>query len=149
MARYIEARSTDGLAVADSIRIAHLETYGGTLAAAAAAMVAYGSLSITDFKGSRHFRHYRRSGACSCAGLRRICCFPAWLVASERIRPLGTDGTWVASQRLRGMYGLPFAWVAGAQLLSACAQRVCRFCRRGMRGRTHAGSLFDPRPDGL
>ncbi len=110
MARYLEARSADGLGVAESIRIAHLETYGGTLAAAAAAMVAYGSLSITDFKGSRHFGIIGGVGMLLC-WLATYLLLPAWLVASERMRPMRTDGSgW--RTRLRGMYGVPFAWVA-------------------------------------
>ena len=110
MARYIEARTTDGLDVADAIGTAHLETYGGTLAAAAAAMVAYGSLSITDFKGSRHFGIIGGVGMMLC-WLATYLLLPAWLVASERMRPLRNDRAgWRA--RLRGMYGLPFAWLA-------------------------------------
>jgi len=82
MARYLEARSVDGLDVAESIRIAHLETYGGTLAAAAAAMVAYGSLSITTSR-ARGTSASSAEWACCCAGSRPICCYPrGWLPRS-------------------------------------------------------------------
>jgi predicted RND superfamily exporter protein len=110
MARYIEARSEGELDVEHAIRVAHLETYGGTFAAAAAAMVAYGSLSITDFKGSRHFGIIGGAGMMLC-WLATYLLLPAWLAASERLRPLDTRRAgWRA--RLRGAYGLPFAWVS-------------------------------------
>jgi len=97
----------------------HLETYGGTLAAAAAAMVAYGSLSITDFKGSRHFGIIGGVGMLLC-WLATYLLLPAWLVASERMRPLRSDGSgWRA--RLRGMYGVPFAWLAERAPRALCA----------------------------
>jgi uncharacterized protein len=109
MARYMEARTDGALGVADSIGIAHEETWAATLAAAAAAMVAYGSLSITDFKGSRHFGIIGGVGMMLC-WLATYVLLPACLVASERLRPLRTDRIgWRA--RLRGLYGLPFAWL--------------------------------------
>ena len=107
-ARYFEARADDGLDVADAIRVAHLQTYGGTLTAATAALMAYGSLSITDFKGSRHFGIIGGAGMLLC-WLSTYLILPAWLVAAERLRPLRVDrGGWRA--RLRGSYGLPFDW---------------------------------------
>jgi predicted RND superfamily exporter protein len=55
MARYIEERRDRALSVPESIEAAHRGTYGATLAAAGAAMIAYGSLSLTDFRGFKHF----------------------------------------------------------------------------------------------
>ncbi len=110
MARYVEARSRDRLDVAAAIRVAHLESYGGTLAAAAAAAVAYGSLFITDFRGSRHFGIIGGMGMMLC-WVATYLLLPALLVASERVRPLGVEpSAWQA--KLRGLYGLPFAWLA-------------------------------------
>ena len=54
MARYIEARRAHE-SIAESILTAHRETHVATLAAAAAAMVAYGSLALTNFRGFKHF----------------------------------------------------------------------------------------------
>ena len=110
MARYVEARSEAGLGVDDAVRVAHEETCEGTLAAAAAALVAYGSLSITDFRGSRHFGIIGGLGMVLC-WLATYLLLPAWLVAAERLRPLRTGRTtWRA--RLRGMYGRPIAWLS-------------------------------------
>ena len=109
MARYVEARSDGQLSVADAISAAHRETHAGTLAAAAAAMVAYGSLSVTDFKGSQHFGIIGGAGMMLCWAATYLL-LPAWLVASERLRPLQTRRGWRA--RWRGAYGLPFAWVS-------------------------------------
>ncbi len=109
MARYIEARTDGARDVADSVGIAHEETWAATLAAAAAAMVAYGSLSITDFKGSRHFGIIGGVGMMLC-WLATYLLLPAWLVVSERLRPLRTARVGRRA-RLRGLYGLPFAWL--------------------------------------
>lgn len=110
LARYMEARSEEKLDVGAAIGVAHRETIGATLAAAAAAMVAYGSLSITDFKGSRHFGVIGGSGMGLC-WLATYLLLPAWLVIAERMRPLRTlHADWRA--RFRGSFGKPFAWVA-------------------------------------
>ncbi|HEY3666760.1 MAG TPA: MMPL family transporter, partial [Polyangiaceae bacterium] len=121
LARYIEARRNDRLDVADSIRTAHLETSGGTWAAAVAATVAYGSLAITDFKGSRHFGIIGGVGMLLC-WLATYLLLPAWLAASERLRPMRMDGGGLRA-RLRGSYGVPFAWLAerAPRALSAVA----------------------------
>ncbi|HWZ88670.1 MAG TPA: MMPL family transporter, partial [Polyangiaceae bacterium] len=110
MARYIEARGEGQLEVAEAVRVAHEETWAGTLAAAAAALVAYGSLSITDFRGSRHFGIIGGVGMVLC-WLATYLVLPAWLVASERLRPFQpAQAGW--RKRLRGAYGVPVAWIS-------------------------------------
>ncbi|HVJ20923.1 MAG TPA: MMPL family transporter [Polyangiaceae bacterium] len=110
MARYIEARRDEKLGVADAVAVAHRETHAGTLAAAAAAMIAYGSLSATDFRGFRHFGVIGGLGMILCWAATYVT-LPPLLVLSERAKPLFVnEAPWRA--RLRGVYGYPFAWLA-------------------------------------
>jgi uncharacterized protein len=135
MARYIEARRDERLDVTASLKVAHLETHAGTLAAAAAAMIAYGSLSATDFRGFRHFGVIGGLGMILC-WLATYLTLPPLLVLSERAKPLFVnEPAWRV--RLRGVYGYPFAWLASraprvvvaAGLLSgvACAALAVRY----------------------
>ena len=55
MARYLEARRVQGKTPAEAVLVAHRDTWLATLAAAGAAMLSYGSLAITDFRGFKHF----------------------------------------------------------------------------------------------
>lgn len=107
MTRYLEERRTAGLA--DSIRAAHRETWLSTLAGAGAAMVAYGSLVVTDFRGFKHFGLIGGSGMilCWCATYLFL---PAWLVVFEKFWPIETESP--LAMRLRGAYGRPFAFLA-------------------------------------
>lgn len=127
LARYLEARQGDRLGVADAVSVAHAETHAGTLAAALAAAVAYGSLAITDFRGSRHFGIIGGAGMLLC-WLSTYLLLPAFLVVSERVRPLAAEGSGWRS-RVRGSFGLPFAWLSGRapRLLGvlAAATGVC------------------------
>jgi predicted RND superfamily exporter protein len=106
MTRYLQARRTEQ--VGDSIRIAHRETWVSTLAAAGAAMVAYGSLIVTDFRGFKHFGAIGGAGMILC-WIATYLFMPALLVVFERVWPLGTE-TGLAA-RLRGAYGRLFAWL--------------------------------------
>lgn len=107
MARYLESRRDSD--VATSIRVAHAETWSSTVAASAAAMVAYGSLVVTDFRGFKHFGVIGGSGMILC-WVATYAFLPAILTASERIWPLDTKSVGFAT-RLRGIYGKPFAWL--------------------------------------
>jgi len=107
MARYLEARRESD--VADSVRIAHAETWASTVAASAAAMTAYGSLIVTDFRGFKHFGVIGGSGMILC-WVATYAFLPAMLAASERIWPLDTKSVGFAT-RMRGFYGRPFAWL--------------------------------------
>jgi len=108
MARYLEARHTTD--VAESIRIAHHETWLATLAAAGAAMVAYGSLIVTGFRGFKHFGVIGGSGMVFC-WVATYLFLPALLVLSEKLVPVRSHRDFTAA--LRGAYGRPFAYLVG------------------------------------
>jgi uncharacterized protein len=109
MARYIEARR-GGQAIHDAVLTAHRETRTATLAAAAAAMVAYGSLAVTNFRGFKHFGVIGGIGMLLCWVVTYLL-LPAALVLTERVSPLfHTKPTW--RSRARGFYGYPFVWLA-------------------------------------
>ena len=111
MGRYTEARREEGLGPDDSIIVAHRGTWAATLSAAAAAMVAYGSLSITDFRGFKHFGVIGGCGILLC-WIATYLLLPAVLVITERASPMFTrKNDWRA--RFAGTYGRPFAWLAG------------------------------------
>ena len=110
MARYIEARRDDKLEVPEAVRVSHRDTHMGTLAAASAAMIAYGSLAATDFHGFKHFGVISGAGMLLC-WIATYTFLPAILVVSERIAPMFQDEKkWTS--RVRGLYGVPFAFVA-------------------------------------
>ena len=110
MARFIEARRDQLLPLPEAIRLAHLETYVATLAAAGAAMIAYGSLSATDFRGFRDFGIIAGAGMVLC-WLATYLFLPAVLVLSERLKPMfQNEPAW--RTRLKGVYGVPFAYMA-------------------------------------
>ncbi|MEO6599065.1 MAG: MMPL family transporter [Polyangiaceae bacterium] len=109
MARYIEARRAQQ-SIDEAVITAHLETITATLAAAAAAMVAYGSLAVTNFRGFKHFGVIGGLGMALC-WLATYLTLPALLVLTERVRPLfGPAPTW--RSKARGFYGYPFVWAA-------------------------------------
>jgi len=109
MARYIEARRA-GQTIEQSVLTAHRETLTATLAAAAAAMVAYGSLAVTTFRGFKHFGVIGGLGMALC-WLATYLTLPALLVLTERVRPMfGRGPTW--RSKARGFYGYPFVWAA-------------------------------------
>ena len=109
MARYIEARRS-GESIGEAVLTAHRETRTATLAAAAAAMVAYGSLAVTNFRGFKHFGVIGGLGMLLC-WLVTYLLLPALLVLTERVSPMfRPEITW--RSRLRGFYGYPFVWLA-------------------------------------
>src|SRR5262249_41085256 len=110
MARYIEARREEHQDVATAIATAHRESYGGTLATACAAMVAYGSLSATDFLGFRPFGVIGGTGMMLC-WISTYLVLPVLLVLSESAKPMfSREANW--RSKLRGVYGYPFAWLS-------------------------------------
>lgn len=110
MARYMEARRDEKLKVPDAIRATHRDTHTATLAAAGAAMIAYGSLAVTDFRGFKHFGIIGGAGMLLC-WIATYVLLPAILVISERYSPMFESGpAWRA--KLKGIYGYPFAFVA-------------------------------------
>jgi uncharacterized protein len=110
MARYLEARREQGKSPAESVLIAHQETWLATLAAAGAATVAYGSLAATDFRGFKHFGIIGGTGMILC-WIATYLFLPTILVVSEKATPMFLARTaW--RTKLRGSYGLGFAWLA-------------------------------------
>jgi predicted RND superfamily exporter protein len=108
MARYLEARRDQGADVAEAILIAHRDSWVPTLASAATAMLAYGSLIFTDFRGFKHFGIIGSYGMILCW----VCAYlfsPAILAASERIWPAFKEGK---KEEARGYYGVLFARLA-------------------------------------
>lgn len=110
MARDLEARRAQHRSVREAVSIAHSDTWLATLAASSAAMVAYGSLATTDFRGFKHFGVIGGLGMilCWCATFITL---PAILVVSERLSPMFSDPN-SARSRARGFYGLIFAWIS-------------------------------------
>jgi hypothetical protein len=108
MARYLEARRAQE--VVESIRIANRETWIATLSAAGAAMVAYGSLVVTGFRGFKHFGVIGGSGMVFC-WVATYLFLPAILVLSERLVPVRSHGDILGV--LRASYGRPFAYLVG------------------------------------
>jgi predicted RND superfamily exporter protein len=107
MARYMEARRTSS--IFDAALTAHMETWLATLAAAGAAMVAHGSLIVTDFRGFKHFGVIGGMGMLLC-WIGTYLFLPSILALSERIYPIPPERGLVA--RLRAGYGRPFAYLA-------------------------------------
>jgi uncharacterized protein len=108
MARYLEARRTEGLSVDDAVLVAHRGTWSATLSAAVAAGVAYGSLSVTDFRGFKHFGIIGGLGMLLC-WVATYLFLPAVLVITERIAPLSERNSW--QSRFSTVYGRPFAYL--------------------------------------
>jgi uncharacterized membrane protein YdfJ with MMPL/SSD domain len=109
MARYLEARRARQ-SLSEAILTAHRETHIATLAAAGAAMVAYGSLAVTNFRGFKHFGAIGGMGMTLC-WLATYSLLPALLVLTERVRPMfGPKPGW--RSKARGFYGYPFVWAA-------------------------------------
>ncbi len=112
MARYLEARR-HGEDVAESVQIAHRETWIGTLSAAVAAAASYGSLGVTEFRGFKHFAAIGSAGMMLC-WIATCTVTPAVLVLIERMSPFerAAEGAgFFARLRAYGSrYDAPFAW---------------------------------------
>lgn len=108
MARFMEARRSEGLDTKAALRTATLNTAGATFSAVGVAMVSYGALMTTEFRGFRHFGIIGASGMFLC-WLATYLVLPAILVLSDRWRPFNTR-RW--SDDLSGAYGRPFIWLA-------------------------------------
>ncbi|MBK9266239.1 MAG: MMPL family transporter [Polyangiaceae bacterium] len=108
MARYIEARRDEGANVETAILSAHT-TWLATLSSSATAMVAYGALVLTDFRGFKHFGIIGGYGMIIC-WIATYLFMPAMLAATERIRPAFFPTK--EKSKLRGYYGVLFAKLA-------------------------------------
>lgn len=109
MARYLEARRSQGQDVAESVKTASIDTCEATLAVVGVAMVSYGALMTTDFRGFRHFGIIGGAGMLL-SWIATYAVLPAVFVLSERIAPLPVTPTW--RDKLGATYGRPFAWIA-------------------------------------
>lgn len=109
MARYLEARRIQRQDVAEAVRTASHDTCEATLAVVGVAMVSFGALMTTDFRGFRHFGIIGGAGMLLC-WVATYTVLPAIFILSERVRPLPLEITW--RDRLGAVYGKPFAWVA-------------------------------------
>jgi len=103
VARYVEARRDERKDVAESILLAHRDSWLPTLAGSATAMLAYGSLVLTDFRGFKHFGIISGYGMILCWVV-TYTLLPAVLAASERILPSFREHR--APARFRGYYGI-------------------------------------------
>jgi len=108
MARYLEGRRVPGTTAADAVRIAHADTWLATLAAAGAAMLSYGSLAITNFRGFKHFGIIGGAGMILC-WLATYAFLPTILLTMERVRPIAHE-SW--RTRVRELYSSGFAYLA-------------------------------------
>jgi predicted RND superfamily exporter protein len=112
MARYVEARRDQGLPVAQAVLAAHRDSWLPTLASAATAALAYGSLIVTDFRGFKHFGIIGGYGMALC-WLTTYTFMPALLAASEQVWPAYRPRAAQAPKvRARGYYGVLFAKLA-------------------------------------
>jgi predicted RND superfamily exporter protein len=111
MARYLEARRQQHQGVAEAVRTASVETCEATLAVVGVAMVSYGALMTTDFRGFRHFGIIGGAGMLL-SWIATYAVLPAIFVLSERFIPLPLEPTW--RDKLGANYGRPFAWIAKA-----------------------------------
>ena len=110
LARYLEGRRAQHYDVAKAVQVAHEDTWLSTMAASGAAMVAYGSLAVTDFKGFKHFGIIGGMGMVLC-WIATYLTLPAILVITERFAPMFSDPkSW--RSRARGFYGYIFAYFA-------------------------------------
>ncbi|HKQ71263.1 MAG TPA: MMPL family transporter, partial [Polyangiaceae bacterium] len=113
MARYVEARRDQGIGVGEAILVAHRDSWIPTLASAATAMLAYGSLIATDFRGFKHFGIIGSYGMMLCWTTTYLF-MPALLAASERVLPSFKGAGSAKRSRARGYYGVLFAKLAMA-----------------------------------
>lgn len=111
MARYIEARRDQFMPVSEAVKIAHRDSWIPTLASAATAMLAYGSLIITDFRGFKHFGIIGSYGMMIC-WIATYLFMPAFLAASEQVWPAFRKVEGAKKKKARASYGLIFANLA-------------------------------------
>ena len=104
LGRYFEERR-EGKTGAAAIEATHLGTWQGTLAAAVAAAMAYGSLTVTDYRGFRDFGFIGLLGMIFC-WLAAYLVLPALAEAAERMAPMRFRPE---DRDKKGVYGVLFA----------------------------------------
>jgi predicted RND superfamily exporter protein len=109
MARYIEARRDQGMAVPEATQAALRDSWVPTLSAAATACLAYGSLIVTDFRGFKHFGIIGGYGMLLCWVVTYLF-MPAVIAASEGVKPMFKPAEVTKGpSKVRGYYGVAFA----------------------------------------
>lgn len=107
LGRYFEERRA-GKDVGAAVEASHLGTWAGTLPAAFAAALAYGSLMVTDYRGFRDFGFIGALGMLLCwVGAYAV--LPPLTVLTERLRPMQFAER---EKQLKGVYGVFFARLA-------------------------------------
>jgi uncharacterized protein len=109
MARFIEARRDQRMALHDAVSTASLDTWAATFAAVGVSMVSYGALMTTDFRGFRHFGVIGAAGMLLC-WIATYVALPAILVVADRMKPFASVRG--HRDRLSGLYARPFVWVS-------------------------------------
>ncbi|HMI83654.1 MAG TPA: MMPL family transporter, partial [Polyangiaceae bacterium] len=109
MARYLEARRVQQKTPGEAVGIANHDTWLATLAAAGAAMLSYGSLVATDFRGFKHFGVIGGAGMILC-WVATYLFLPSILVIAEKTGPLVPQNARLRT-RARELYGVGFAWL--------------------------------------
>lgn len=104
LGRYFEERR-HGKTGAEAIEATHVGTWQGTLAAALAAALAYGSLTVTDYRGFRDFGFIGLLGMVLC-WLGAYAFLPAFATLAERISPMKVAPE---DRDKKGVYGVLFA----------------------------------------
>jgi len=105
LARYFEERR-EGTPVPLALANTHKGIWAATLTASLAAALAYGSLTITDFRGFRDFGIIGGFGMVVC-WIGCIMVLPALASLFERIRPIQRR-----EAARRNIYGIAFRWAA-------------------------------------
>jgi predicted exporter len=107
LGRYFEERR-DGQSPLEAVRSTHQSTWVGTLPAALAAALAYGSLMVTDYRGFRDFGFIGALGMLLC-WVAAYAVLPPLVLITERIRPMRFEER---EKKHKGVYGVLFARLA-------------------------------------
>jgi len=103
LARYFEERR-EGVDVREALSATHRGTWTATITASLAAAIAYGSLTITDFRGFRDFGIIGGVGMVLC-WLGAYLVLPSMAALVERIKPLRFQ----EGKKKTGVYGIAFS----------------------------------------
>jgi predicted RND superfamily exporter protein len=137
MARFLEARRDQGMSMPEALMTASLDTWSATLAAVGVAIMSYGALMTTTFRGFRHFGIIGAAGMFLC-WVSTYSVLPAVLSLFERYKT--SQGG--VGERLGGLYAKPFMWLArrfsGPLSLFGLASAI------GMGAATAAYFIYDP-----
>lgn len=122
LSRYFEERRA-GRTVRDAIATSHRSVVAATSVASLAAAIAYGSLTLTDFRGFHDFGILGVFGMIACF-LGAFGILPAAIAASEEVRPIdlaprAASGASFLGALPRAVERAPRAWVIGSAVLGS------------------------------